>query len=320
MKTYTSKPIRLAIVPIALLLAGATSGCFYEEKAPPQIHLAGVHHRWDPDGTVTITAHVVNVGQTIFPKDGGIETISGKIHLFPVSDGPVEISSFTFEDEWRPGRHEEISLVAQGNETLTYYARIDALADTGPRLDDLLYTSPCFSKQGYVRNGEGNACFPTYGGNGGGLSANETAWRERLIACCNWLPPSFDVVSFACQAEVGGTRCELTIYNWRAESREPRAHYKVVQSDPTGGRTVIGEGNVTPSGAVDGGERTTLSFLLDIQQGLPTTPGVAREVEVVVGSTEEYEGQSGSTTPVTLSPGSAAHATVQDAFLMAFEA
>lgn len=293
---------------IALVLLSPLAGCL--EPPPPQsLHVTGVHHRWNPDGSVTITASLINIGTVTLPGNGGILTVEAQLLLewqdFPHGleqppEGGTALNRSTFEDDgdWPPGRHETIQATVFPEAPGGGYFIIRVIASSNPpgEIESLMYVSECFTREGVERRG---SCAPRYDRNGLRLPVDDPFWAGRMTKCCGWLPPSLDVVSLACARGTQDAECGVSLYNWRDEPREPVLRFRVLQAAPAGGEQVVREGTVETHGATIGPRgMQSFSFRLGGLDGLPDSPGLRREVELEAATTAKQEGAVLTRVPV----------------------
>lgn len=292
----------ILLAAIVLPLAAGLAGCVEQETPSHHLHVAGPHLRFNPDGSVTATASVVNLG----PVEGSVEMAQARLFIswWQMGEGDVVVSHgassreiWTFAGSWPVGRAETISLEMPAAAAGAWHQMVLSVSySAGSSLEEASYVAPCFDGASFRTSPE--VCAPEYRLSGLRLDPNPAAWHDRMIACCGWLPPGLDVVEFGCGRVGGEARCAVTLHNWQASGRVPVVGWRVVDVMGEASEREVARGMVDAGGGeiVPGAERV-VSFSLPLAVGAPGV-GAERRVEVLVDTTVEHEGNVTARAPM----------------------
>lgn len=286
------------MVLLALQLV-LVAGCVGEPLLH-RVHIAGVHHRWDPDGNLTITASLIHIGDTALPDRGRTPTVKVFVAVMwreyangtgkpPSANGVLNEGTFEFQGAWPPGKYETVSMSQPAAKEKDRYYNVYLRTSVRDQLESATYVSECFSRADASRS---DICASNYNVHGLTLWESAEEWDARTIACCKWLPPGLDIVDLACDAGVARASCEATLYNWRDENRTPVMAYRVLQIDLVGTESVVAQGTIpTADAAIKPGAFQSVRFELEGTAALGDTPALRREVEISVDTQTEHEGE-----------------------------
>lgn len=257
----------LALV-VCLTMAGCASPPPVDFDRNPRLWMGGVHYRFVDEATVEAEGYLINLGETTFDDES-----------FEVK-GALRGKELDFADEatpiagtgWKPGEARQWTAVFGKIPETTFRLTVEVTEDLWP----WAYVMPCKDKDGVARD----AC--TFPGPSERITPdNEHGWYDQLRACCEWLPPPFDVYDLECAIRGRDLACAAVIWNHARESGAASAEvtlYALPIEDLTPKRTATTRPVEVGSPLAPGEERRIEFVLEDILTDVSGEPSPRYEV------------------------------------------